>query len=126
MGELTPRAALGRAGELHARLWLEARGYRFITANWHCRSGELDLVMLDGSELVFVEVKTRTGQRVGHAVDAVTTAKGQRLLEAAEWFVNDHPEYDGLLWRCDIIAVTLTTSSTVRSIDHFVNAVYDE
>lgn len=117
---------MGKAGERHARLWLEARGYEFVAANWHCQAGELDLVMLDGSELVFVEVKTRTGQKAGHAFDAVTASKGQHVLDAAEWFVSEHPEHDHLLWRCDVIAITLGVSSTVRSVEHVVNAIYEE
>lgn len=55
--------AIGIAGERHARMMLEAHGYQFLASNWHCSAGELDLVMLDCDLLVFVEVKTRQGER---------------------------------------------------------------
>jgi len=126
MSKLTPRAAVGKSGERHARLWLEARGYRFVAANWHCQAGELDLVMLDGRELVFIEVKTRTGQKAGHASEAVTAVKGERVLEAAEWFLADHPQYATRVWRCDIIAVTISSSAAVQEVQHFVNAIYED
>ena len=55
------RRRLGDQGEGHARRYLEARGLTFVAANWRCPAGELDLVMRDGDEIVFVEVKTRHG-----------------------------------------------------------------
>ncbi len=120
------RAAFGRAGERHTRLYLEARGYRFVAANWRCRAGELDLVMRDGAELVFVEVKTRTGDWAGHASEAVTSIKASRVLDAAEAFIAAHPEFDDDVWRCDIVAVTLARDGLVRAVDHFVNAIYED
>ena len=57
----TARQGLGTAGESHARRHLEGQGYQFVTANWRCPFGELDLVMRDSDMLVFVEVKTRRG-----------------------------------------------------------------
>lgn len=126
MTELTPNAARGKAGETHARIWLEARGYRLIAANWHCRAGELDLVMLDATELVFIEVKTRSGEHAGRASDAVSASKRRKMLAAAEWFVAQHPTYHDTLWRCDIVAVTLGPDKAVQAIEHFINAIYEE
>lgn len=126
MASQDQRAALGRAGERHARLYLEAQGYRFVAANWHCSVGELDLVMLDGPEVVFVEVKTRTGMRAGHASDAATGIKAQRVLDAAEHYLALHQDLDGKVWRCDIIAITLGKQATVRSLEHYVNAIYED
>lgn len=105
---------------------MEARGYGFVAANWLCRAGELDLVMRDGSELVFVEVKTRTGDWAGHASEAVTSIKGDRVLDAAEAFVAAHSEFEDDLWRCDIIAITLARDGIVRTVEHFVNAIYND
>ncbi|HEU5434457.1 MAG TPA: YraN family protein, partial [Thermomicrobiales bacterium] len=87
------RANLGAGGETYARRWLEARGGAFVAANWRCAVGEIDLVMRDGAELVFVEVKTRRGERSGRAEEAVTPAKARRLLASGAAFVAAHPEY---------------------------------
>src|SRR5690606_37769549 len=78
--DASARSQRGKCGEAHARAWLEGRGLRFVTRNWHCQAGELDLVMIDGDELVFVEVKTRTGDGHGRASEAVGTAKRRRIL----------------------------------------------
>lgn len=117
------RDELGRAGERHARLKLEALGYQYVASNWHCSSGELDLVMLDGGELVFVEVKTRHGERAGRADDAVSAAKGRKLLAAGEWFVSEHPEHQDRIWRIDLVAITIAPSTGVATANHYINAV---
>jgi len=119
----TGRSALGDAGEAHARRWLEARGYRFVAAKWRCRSGELDLVMSDGDELVFVEVKLRRGEGSGRAEDAIGREKGRRLLAAAVRFIADHPEWHEAIWRIDLLAITLRPDGRVERVTHLVNAV---
>ncbi|HWV24549.1 MAG TPA: YraN family protein [Thermomicrobiales bacterium] len=118
-----PKDELGHAGERHARLILEAQGYAYVASNWHCRAGELDLVMTHGDLLVFVEVKTRRGERAGRAEEAITTAKARKLLAAAEWFVGEHPEFHDRIWRCDIMAITIDERSGTATHRHIVNAI---
>lgn len=115
--------ALGRAGERHARMTLEARGYGFVASNWHCAAGELDLVMLDGDLLVFVEVKSRRGERAGRADDAVSPAKARRMLAAAEWFVAEHAEHHHRTWRCDVVAISIEPVTGTAHANHYINAV---
>jgi len=116
-------SALGQIGEHHARLTLEARGYAFIARNWNCAAGELDLVMLDGEELVFVEVKTRRGEQAGRADDAISASKAQRMLGAAEWFLAEHPAHQERVWRCDLMAITVDPRSGVATGRHYINAI---
>jgi Holliday junction resolvase-like predicted endonuclease len=52
------RSAIGRWGEQAAAEWLEQRGYHLLARNWRRREGEIDLVALEGTTLVFIEVKT--------------------------------------------------------------------
>lgn len=115
-------AAVGKHGERIARTYLEAHGYAFIVANWYCPSGELDLVMIDGDELVFVEVKARRGEGSGRAEEAVSSSKAGKMLASAAWFVADHPEYHDRIWRCDLVAVTFRNSRSPE-ISHHVNAI---
>lgn len=120
---LTDRTRLGHAAEQYARARLEALGWVFVATNWHCRFGELDLVMRDGDELVFVEVKVRHGERSGRAEEAVTPAQARRLLAAADCFLADHPAFHDLIWRIDLIAVTLNSNGAVRRTSHLPNAI---
>jgi putative endonuclease len=124
MSHAERRRKLGDNGETIARRHLETHGLTFVTRNWHCRAGELDLVMLDGDVLVFVEVKTRNGERAGRAEEAISPSKAKKLLAAGEWFVADHPEHQDLTWRCDLVAITIGDDGVAR-IDHYVNAIVE-
>lgn len=117
----TARQGLGAAGERLARRHLEQRGYQFIAANWRCSSGELDLVMRDGEVLVFVEVKTRRGDRLGAAEEAVTGAQANRLLIAAQCFLAERADLVDPFWRIDLVAVTLAPSGAVSRLSHVEN-----
>ena len=120
----TARQELGAAGEELARRHLEQNGYEFIAANWRRRHGELDLIMRDGNVLVFVEVKTRRSERFGTAEESVSPAQVPRLLRAAETFVADQPTLAHLIWRVDLVAVTLSPSGAVTRLTHIVDAIH--
>lgn len=79
---MNARGALGRYGEdLAARLLTEA-GMSVLERNWRCRTGEIDIVALDGDALVICEVKTRRAGGFEHPMAAVTPAKADRLQPA--------------------------------------------
>ncbi len=112
----------GRNGEQLAIAELQRRGLRLIERNWRCQFGELDAVMWDGEELVFVEVKTRVGTARGTAEESLTTVKARRLAVAAEWYLADHSEIDDPIWRIDLVAITLDRDGRVVRIAHIANA----
>jgi putative endonuclease len=114
---------LGRRGEDYARRRLALQGWSFITANWYCRSGEFDLIMKDQSELVFVEVKTRRGDFAGRAEEGISARKRRGLLAAGEWFIAKHPEFSNVIWRIDLIAITVNHENKVVRYSHIQNAV---
>lgn len=126
------RAALGASGERLAAHWLEARGYRIVARNWHCRYGELDLVALapgpDG-DLVAVEVKTRRGIALGLPEEAVTPAKARKLVAALQAYVQGLAEDDATLaqrdLRIDVLAVQLGPTGRLLDIRHHPGAVSD-
>ncbi len=124
MAEARTRPELGPFGEELARRHLEAKGYRFVERNWRCRSGEIDLVMTEHDELVFVEVKARRGERSGRAEEAVSPAKVRRLLATGEWYLAEHPEHEERLWRCDLVAITIQPVGPA-TIDHYINAIVE-
>jgi putative endonuclease len=118
------RQELGAAGELLARRHLERRGYRFVGANWRRPYGELDLIMRDGDVVVFVEVKTRRGERLVTAEESLTAAQARRLLRGAQTFLAERAELAGLFWRIDLVAVTLEPTGAVSRLTHIVDAVH--
>jgi putative endonuclease len=94
---------LGQRGERIAERHLVARGLTVIDRNWRCPQGEIDLVLRDGDETVFVEVKTRTSTAFGHPLEAITTEKLSRLRRLAAAWCAAHPGTGSI--RIDAIAV---------------------
>ena len=119
----TAKRRLGDRGEERARRHLESKGYAFVTANWRCAVGELDLVMRDGDEIVFVEVKTRRSEAMGRAEEAIAPAQARRLLSAGEWFLADRPDLADAIWRIDLVAITLDGRGAVSRLTHLINAI---
>lgn len=86
------RREVGTSGEDLAAAWYVANGYEVIDRNWRCRHGELDLVLRNGRQVVFCEVKARTGVGFGLPGEAITRDKKQRIrFLAARWLENAKP-----------------------------------
>ncbi len=94
----------GAEGERLAVRFLKRRGYRIVERNYRCRGGEIDLVALDGDEIVFVEVKARSSEDFGSPAEAVTGTKRRRLARAARDYCNRRHLADPNC-RCDVVAI---------------------
>jgi putative endonuclease len=99
------RKDAGDQGEVDALRHLQAAGLKLITRNYRCPGGELDLVMLDQQTLVFVEVRFRRNRNFGGALASINTRKQQRLLLAAQRFLQTHREYQKLRARFDVVSL---------------------
>ena len=111
---------VGREGETAALAALEARGCRLLAANYRSGKGEVDLVVRDGPELVFVEVKTRSSEAWGRPADAVNSAKRARLSDTALAYLAElgHPRVP---FRFDIVEV-LVEPGRLPEVRHLPNA----
>jgi putative endonuclease len=98
---------LGRRGEAAAAEYLTALGYRILDRNWRCPSGEIDIVALDGTELVIVEVKTRSGRGYGDPLEAVVPQKLTRLCILAGAWRRAHRGVRARTTRVDLIGVLM-------------------
>ena len=86
------RTRFGTAGEDLAVERLESSGYRTVARNYRTKAGEIDIVALRGSTLVFCEVKTRVDDRFGLPAEAVDRVKQARLRRlAAQWLAEHKP-----------------------------------
>ncbi|MHB1214022.1 MAG: YraN family protein [Thiobacillus sp.] len=81
------KSLLGQSAESHAEAFLKTHGLTLLTRNWRSRFGEIDLIMHDGSTLVFVEVRLRSRSGFGGAAASVTPAKQKKLLAAARQYL---------------------------------------
>ena len=106
------RGELGALGEQLAVEHLRALGMQILARNWRCRYGELDVIAADGDHtVVFVEVKTRTGDRFGGVAQAVTRAKVRRIRRlAGVWLASQDNRWAQI--RIDVIGVRVGRSRT--------------
>lgn len=98
------RKQIGGKGEEQAESFLVRHGYRVLERNYHTPFGELDLIALDGTTLVFIEVKTRTSARYGSGLSAITVTKMNHMVKSALFFMGNRG-YDDMDCRFDVIAV---------------------
>ena len=108
---------VGRRGEQVAVDHLTERGYRVLDRNWRCPIGELDIVALDGPELVVVEVKARRSLAFGDPLEAVTDAKLTRLCLLAGAWRRAHPAVRPRGSRIDLVGVLLPRQG-LPTVDH--------
>lgn len=97
------RRARGDAVEHTALDYLQRQGLRLVARNARARGGELDLVMLDGETLVFVEVRYRAGRGFGGGAASIDPGKRRKLVRAAQAFLLRHPHYAEAPCRFDVI-----------------------
>lgn len=88
------KQAFGRFGEQCAAEWYENAGFRVLARNWRCARGELDLIVADDSQVVFVEVKARSSSRFGSGADAVDWRKQRKVRSIASMWLEQRPSAD--------------------------------
>ena len=115
------RVGFGRDGETLAESYLLARGYRLLARRFRLRNGEIDLIMRDGETVVFIEVRRRGSDRLGHPFESIGGLKRSRLVRAARLFLAFHDLHDAPC-RFDAVAVR-TGPSGSPLIEHMTDAV---
>ncbi len=112
---------LGKLGEQLARDFLIAKGYQILEQNWVCGHKEIDIIAMDGKELVIVEVKTRRVTFLVEPEETVDKYKQRFLIWAAEAYIErNNLDVDV---RFDIVAIVIDKNNEHR-IDHIENAFY--
>lgn len=102
---LTP----GQQAEILALDYLKAQGLVPLQQNFHCRFGEIDLIMQEKSTLIFVEVKYRRNRHFGGGLSAITLNKQRKLRLTASHYLQrlqSHPDracrFDALVIEGDL------------------------
>jgi len=95
----------GLAGEAAAALYLEKKGMRILERNFRSRTGEVDIIALDGEVLVFVEVKTWSVYGIDSLEQALNTKKQHKIIETSKYFLSLHRKYRYMAVRFDVILV---------------------
>ena len=97
---------LGRIGEQAAAELLQMEGYEILERNYRCQAGEIDLIAARGSEVCFVEVKTRRNDHYGRPCEAVGAQKIYHIRRTAVHYLQEQEMfYDDV--RFHVVEVTL-------------------
>ena len=88
-----------------AREFLQNKGLRAVTSNYHCRGGEIDLIMRDGDTLCFIEVKYRGSDAFGGAAYSISRAKQEKIIRCALHYIARHAQVQQSAYRFDVIFI---------------------
>jgi putative endonuclease len=115
------KESLGRWGEKRCEKFLKRKGLKTLTRNFSCKTGEIDLVMVDtDGTLVFVEVKTRASEDFSPSESAITPAKKTRMLRTARYFLATN-NIENRPFRFDVVTIVLDEKG-LEQIRHYENA----
>ncbi len=95
----------GSQYEQLAARYLTDKGMQIIAMNYRCRSGEIDIIAMDGRTLVFVEVKYRSSTAYGYPEEAVDNRKQAKIHMVARYFLMDKRYNEETPIRFDVIAI---------------------
>jgi putative endonuclease len=101
---MDPRRIFGNEGEKLAATFLQSIGMILLESQYANRFGEIDLICLDGDEVVFVEVKSRHTMTFGYPEDSVTPEKIRRMLRVTQSYLESTKRVDSA-WRLDVVAI---------------------
>jgi putative endonuclease len=99
------KAVLGKSGEGQAAAALEAAGMEIVNRNYRSKSGEIDIIALDGETVVFVEVKTWSALGIENLQYSIDNKKQHKIIKTAKYFLSENRKYSNMSIRFDVIFV---------------------
>lgn len=114
----------GRDAEQSAEEFLKkTQDFITVTRNFYCRFGEIDLIMLDKNELVFIEVRARKNLSHGTAAESISPTKQKKISKSAKFFLHQNKNYQNHNCRFDVVELNDFGKPTV-SIDWIKDAFW--
>lgn len=104
---------LGRSGENRAVKFIKKAGLKVLERNYRTRTGEIDIIAKDGDEIVFVEVKTRSGDGYGAPAEAVDAFKQKKYAAVASEYLRSEELFD-CPCRFDVVEVGKTYVNHIK------------
>lgn len=101
----SPTHQIGQQAEETALNFLQQQGFQFVAQNYHCKMGEIDLIVKKDHLLVFVEVRQRKSSVFGGAAASVTPSKQRKIIQTSAFFLQSFSEFESFDCRFDVIAI---------------------
>lgn len=96
----------GLQAERWARTYLERCGLKTLVLNYRTSRGEIDLIMMDGSTLVFVEVRLRRHTGFASAAQSIDSAKQRRIIATAQHYLQSKQLWEKIPCRFDAFCLS--------------------
>lgn len=100
----------GKTGEALGSSFFEQEGYKILEKNWRFSRWEVDIIASKNDVLHFVEIKTRRSAAYGFPEAKVGNKKIQHLINAAEEYLYQNPQWKRIQF--DVLSITLTVGSS--------------
>ena len=84
---------------------MQGHGLKLVSKNFRCRFGEIDLIMRDRLQLVFVEVRYRVANHFADAVLSIGPGKQQKIIRTASMFIARNKRFASSVMRFDVVAI---------------------
>lgn len=107
---------IGQLAEKLSCYYLEQQGLILQHQNFHSRYGEIDLIMRDGNDVCFIEVRARKYHAYGTALDTVDIRKQQKIIQTAHYYLQMYPDNEQLTGRFDVIVLEYADAKVWQSI----------
>ena len=100
----------GKKAEDMACNHLLEKGLKLVEKNYNTKLGEIDLIMEDEEEIVFVEVKARKSINFGQASEFVDISKQKKIIRTTKLFLQGNPRFNNHMTRFDVFEINFTES----------------
>jgi len=110
------QGSIGKLGEELAKKYYQNSGYKIVETNTRKRFGEIDIIAQSNGKTIFCEVKTRSSDRFGSAVESLTHTKKKRILRMIRYYCLKNKVSDENI-RADFIAIQI--DGDIAELKHF-------
>ena len=110
---------IGSKGEKEAKEFLISNNYEILRTNFHSPYGEIDIIAQDDETLVFIEVKTRSGD-LDSALNSISISKRKKISKTASYFLSKNHSLEDMFTRFDVIIIL--NKKTHTSLKHIKEA----
>jgi putative endonuclease len=115
-------SGLGKEGEEKAAAALEASGMKIICKNYRSKTGEIDIIAIDGETIVFVEVKTWSVYGMEDLQYSLDSKKKHKIIKTANFFLSENRKYSNMAIRFDVVFINNSKKSDGFQLTHLASA----
>lgn len=106
---------LGNIAEEKACAFLQKKGFCLVERNYRSPVGEIDLIMQDKNEVVFIEVRSRAYATYGTAIESINKTKQQKVMKSAIYYLQKRKWLDKVNYRFDVVGCSPTNIEWIKN-----------